>query len=60
MNIKFEKNEVVVRIPFQPGGTYAPSKSGKTMMVASTGGFVMVPGTDGLKLSLNLTLPNKG
>lgn len=55
-----EKDCVVVRIPYKAGGTYAPSKTGKTMMVASTGGFVMVPNqTDGLKLSLNLTLPNK-
>lgn len=33
------------------------SKSGKTVIVASSGGNVTVPGTDGLKLGLNAYRP---
>jgi hypothetical protein len=35
----------------------ADSKSGKTKLLASTGGFIDVPGADGAKVSLNVTLP---
>lgn len=34
-----------------------PSKSGKTKLLASTGGFIPVPGTPGLKVGLNVTAP---
>jgi hypothetical protein len=33
----------------------APSKSGKTKLVAGSGGFVPVPGRPDLKVSLNVT-----
>lgn len=58
MQISYEKNTVVIRVPVDPNGTYAPSKSGKTRMVANTGGFAAVTGgPEGLKVSLNVTLP---
>jgi len=33
------------------------SKSGKTKLLASTGGFIDVPGSPGTKVSLNITVP---
>lgn len=33
------------------------SKSGKTKLLASTGGFAPIPGGDGVKVGLNVTLP---
>lgn len=62
MKIAFEKNEVVIRIPCSDKEIKnAPaSKSGKTRMIASTGGFTQVTGApDGVKLSLNLIAPKE-
>lgn len=57
MEVKFEKNAVVIRIPVDKAsvGKATLSKSGKTKLVASTGGFSAVADAPfGLKLSLNL------
>ena len=57
MEVKFEKNAVVIRVPVtkESVGKAALSKSGKTKLVASTGGFSAVPEAPfGLKLSMNL------
>ncbi len=56
MNITYEKDEVVIRIPYSAKAIAAAamSKSGKNKMVATTSGFVPVSGApDGVKLSLN-------
>ena len=49
---------LIIRIPMNPNAIQAsgPSKSGKTRVLATTGGFVGVDGTDA-KISLNVTLP---
>ncbi len=57
MKITYENGEVVVRIPCDEAIAKAapPSKSGKSRMIANTGGFVRVEGApEGVKLSLNL------
>lgn len=60
MNIKYANDKVIIEIPYKSGATgFRPSATGKTLMVATTGGFTVVPGApDNLKLSLNLTVPN--
>jgi hypothetical protein len=68
MNIKFVKDGnqdvLVVAIPVSKEALEAArdSASGKTKVVATTGGFVsyQTPGGDKVSLSLNLTVPNKG
>lgn len=62
MKVEFKNNSVVVTIPCgdQDMKNAPASKSGKTKMVASTGGFVQVDGAPkGVKLSLNLTAPKE-
>lgn len=57
MEVKFDKNTVVIRIPVtkESIAKAALSKSGKTKLVASTGGFAAVADAPyGLKLSMNL------
>lgn len=58
MQVTYEKGQITIRVPFKVDGDYEPSKSGKSLMVATTSGFVMVPGTDA-KVSLNVILPKK-
>ena len=43
MTAKIEKNELVIRIPMN--STPEPSKSGNSLMVASTGGFAPTEAT---------------
>jgi len=62
MQIKFEKNEVVIRIPAgaKEIKDASASKSGKSKMVATTNGFSQIEGApNGMKVSLNLIVPNK-
>jgi hypothetical protein len=57
MNVSYENDEVVIRIPCSEDHVKeAPmSGTGKSRMVASTGGFAQVPGAPaGVRLSLNL------
>ena len=56
MKVTIEKNELVIRIPLQKP---TPSKSGKTLVVATTGGFVQTDAkVDGkpVAVSLNATV----
>jgi len=47
--IKIEGNKLIITAPISSG---TRSKSGKTLVVVSTGGFVAVPGSD---IHVNLT-----
>ena len=49
MEIKVEDNNLIIKVPLSQG---TPSKSGKTLIVASTNGFVPVVDSD-IKVSLN-------
>jgi hypothetical protein len=50
--VKVEKGHLVVSIPLQPA---APSKSGKTLVVASTGGNLRTAATvDGKPITIGL------
>jgi len=56
MKVSIEKDELVIRIPLQKP---TPSKSGKTLVVATTGGFVQTEAkVDGkpVAVSLNATI----
>jgi len=60
MKIAYENGEVVVRIPCSAEQVKAAplSGTGKSRMIASTGGFAKVDGApEGVKLSLNLIGP---
>lgn len=62
MKITYEKNEVVIRIPCDAETIKAAklSGTGKSKMLASTGGFAPVDGAPaGVKLSLNLIGPKE-
>jgi len=50
MDIKLENGKLTITVTIGPG---VPSASGKTLVVAGTGGFVPVPGSE-LKVSLNV------
>ena len=57
MTVKIEKDELVIRLPLQQP---RPSATGKTMIVAGTGGFVKTDAKIGDKLisvSVNATVP---
>ena len=56
MKVSIEKDELVIRIPLQKP---TPSKSGKTLVVATTGGFVQTDArVDGkvVAVSINATI----
>lgn len=55
MDIKVEDNKLILTVPLSGG---ILSKSGKTLVVASTSGFIPVPDTD-MQLSLNVIKPRK-
>ena len=50
MEIKLEGKKLIITAELDKG---TPSKTGKTMILASTHGFVNVPGSD-IKVSLNV------
>jgi hypothetical protein len=50
-----EGNSVVIRIDLSK--SLGRSKSGKSDMVASTGGNVLIPGTSGIKIGVNAYKP---
>ena len=60
MNVKYEAKTKTVTLTFayDPNKTYPESSTKKTLMVASTGGFQSVDGAEGLKVSINATVPN--
>lgn len=61
VNIKHDAKAktIIVTMAYDPAKTYPASKTGKNAMVASTSGFIAVPGTD-VRLSLNAIAPLKG
>lgn len=63
MNIKYDQKTKIVTMSFSydPNGKYPASKSGKTRLVGTTGGNVVVSGTDGnLKVGVNAYIPKVG
>jgi len=57
VKVTYEKGKIVIRIPVtEESAKAAPiSKSGKSRMVASTGGFATVDGApDGVRIGLNV------
>lgn len=61
-NMKFDMDEKTLHIAIDiADGLIAqspPSSSGASRLVASTHGFMILPGDKGLKLSFNLTADN--
>lgn len=63
MNVKYDQKTKLVTVTFSydPNGTYPNSASGKTRLVGTTGGNVVVSGTDGaLKVGVNAYIPKAG
>ena len=56
VNFKIEKDELVIRVNLKE--ELGPSKSEKTMMIATTGGNADI-GKDGVKFGLNVYKPIK-
>lgn len=56
MDIKLDGNTLTIKAVVSSG---VPSASGKTLVVATTNGFIAVAGTD-LKVSLNVIKSRKG
>lgn len=56
VELKVEKNKLVIEIDL--GKSFGPSKSGKTIIIASTSGNANIPGKDGIKIGLNVFKPN--
>ena len=52
-NIEMSVNGNTLTIKIDLDKTFGPSKSGKTEIVATTGGNVTVEGTDGVKIGIN-------
>jgi len=55
LNLKREGNKLFLEIELDDEGRLA--KSGKSIVVFTTGGFVRLPGPDSLKLSMNIIKP---
>ena len=53
MDIKLEVNKLTIAVLLGDG---TPSASGKTLVVATTNGFISVAGSD-IRLSLNVVKP---
>ena len=56
-NIKMERKGDVLTITIDLKKEQGPSGSGKSMILASTGGNVDVPGGDGIKIGINAYRP---
>lgn len=52
MKVTYDKGVVTIVFPYNSDGTYPASSTGKMLNIATTHGFMSVPGTD-LKVSLN-------
>jgi ABC-type uncharacterized transport system YnjBCD ATPase subunit len=52
VELKVDGTKLVITIDLSR--SIGPSKSGKTTLVATTGGNIDVPGVNGLKLGLNM------
>lgn len=55
MEIRIEGNQLIIKSTI---GSGVPSSSGRTLVVATTNGFVPVEGSD-LRVSLNVIKPRK-
>lgn len=56
MEIKVEGSTLTITCPLSSG---VPSKSGKTLVVATTNGFIDIAGSN-IKVSLNVIKPKGG
>ncbi len=56
VNMKVEKNILTITVDLTKD--FGPSKSGKTLVVASTLGNQDVTGNEGMKIGLNIYKPN--
>lgn len=52
VKMKLEKQKLVIEVDLSVKG--AASKSGKSVVLATTSGNVEVPGSDGVKIGLNI------
>jgi hypothetical protein len=62
MQITYEKDEIVIRVPFnaKSAASLPLTASKKNHAVASTGGFIPVPGApDGTRINLNVICKKK-
>jgi len=57
-NIKTSVKGKTLTLTIDLGHRIGPSKSGKTLLIASTGGNVVIPDSNGAILGLNLYVPN--
>ena len=53
-NVKGSINGTKLTIEIDLTKDYGPSKSGKTLTVASTGGFVKLPGNEAIMMNLSV------
>lgn len=56
VEIRVEKEKLIIEVDLKK--SYGPSKSGKTVIIASTSGNAPVPGKEGVKIGLNVYKPN--
>lgn len=57
VKVSYDKNKKQLTLVIDTGKNLGESKSGKNKMVAKTGGFTEVSGTD-LRFNLNVIRPN--
>jgi len=57
MGATIEGDEIVIRMKLMPFKEAPVSSTGKSKMLASTGGFIPVEGKAGLKFSVNVISP---
>jgi hypothetical protein len=55
INVRREGTKAIIEVDL--GQKLGPSKSGKTNLVANSGGFASIPGDGGFKLSMNVIAP---
>ena len=52
VDMKIEGSKLVITVDLSKD--YGPSKSGKTIIIATTGGNVSLPGNEAVKVGLNI------
>ncbi len=59
-DVRKDGSDVLIRVKADKAAMQAaqPSKTGKTKLLGTTGGAVTVPGLDGVKVALNVMVPN--
>lgn len=53
-NVSFSIDKGILSIKVDLSQTHGPSKSGKSVVVATTSGIVTIPGHEHIKLGLNI------